>query len=105
MHNHVRYRCLLLSIAWVLGQDKRFRDEYAARQEQRLGDLRTGFRSLVAAGELRVMTRAEEDHLVACCSLISRGWVVESMASGHDLSERIPHYLTMLQRTVGAHRN
>lgn len=100
MRNHVRFRCLLLSITWVLGQDKRFRDEYAARQEQRLGDLRTCFRSLVASGELRAMTRTEEEHLVACCSLISRGWVVESLAGGHDLEARIPHYMAMLRRIV-----
>lgn len=101
MRNHVRFRCLLLSITWVLGQDKRFRDEYAARQEKRLEDLRACFRSLVATGELQALKRAEVDHLVACCSLISRGWVVESLAGGHDLEARIPHYLTLLQRTIG----
>lgn len=104
LFNHVRYRCLLTSITRALERDPQMRRGYAARQEQRMNDLRACFRSLVAAGELRRLTKVEEGHLVASCSLISRGWVVEAVASGYDPADRIPHYLGMLRMIVGTYR-
>ncbi|HMQ75586.1 MAG TPA: TetR/AcrR family transcriptional regulator [Flavobacteriales bacterium] len=104
LSNHVQYRCLLTSITRALERDPQMRRGYAARQEQRMNDLRACFRALVAAGELRRLTKAEEDHLVASCSLISRGWVVEAVASGYDPADRIPHYLGMLRMIVAVYK-
>ena len=100
LRNHIAYRSLLLSMARLLSQLPRVKAQYRATQEKRLADLRACFRALIAKGELRSMGKADEDHLVSCCSLISRGWIPETLAAGYDPEERIPHYMNMVRRLV-----
>ena len=100
LRNHIAYRSLLLSMARLLSQLPRVKAQYRTTQEKRLDDLRASFRSMVAAGELRELTDEEEDHLISCCSLVARGWIPETLASGHDLDERIPHYIDMVRRII-----
>ncbi len=100
LRNHIAYRSLLLSMARLLSQLPRVKAQYRTTQEKRVDDLRASFRSMVAAGELRELTDEEEDHLISCCSLVARGWIPETLASGHDLDERIPHYIDMVRRII-----
>lgn len=100
LRNHIAYRSLLLSMARLLSQLPKVKAQYRATQEKRLADLRACFRAMIAAGELRKLTIAEEDYLISCCSLVSRGWIPETLAAGYDLGERIPHYLDMVRRLM-----
>jgi len=100
LRNHIAYRSLLLSMARLLSQLPKVKAQYRATQEKRQADLRASFRSLVAAGEFRKLTIAEEDYLISCYSLISRGWIPETLAAGHDLEERIPHYNSLLRKVI-----
>ncbi|MBK7085045.1 MAG: TetR/AcrR family transcriptional regulator [Flavobacteriales bacterium] len=104
LRNHIAYRGLLLSMAWSLSALPKVRTLYRATQEKRQSGLRACLRALVSAGELRSLTTAEEDFLIACCSLISRGWIVESLAAGFELEERIPHYIALLNKLLLPYR-
>ena len=105
MGHHVRYRSLVLNVAPLLVRMPKARADYKVRQQRRQDMLRAAFRALVKAGALRAMTTDEEDHLISICSLIARGWVPETLASGHKLEERIPHYIAMLRRTIEGFRS
>ena len=100
LRNHIAYRSLLLSMARMLSNLPKVKAQYRATQEKRQADLRGGFRSLVVAGELRSLSPAEEDYLISCFSLISRGWIPETLAAGYDLEERIPHYNSLLRKVI-----
>jgi AcrR family transcriptional regulator len=100
LRNHIAYRSLLLSMARLLSNLPKVKAQYRATQEKRQADLRACFRALVAAGELRSLSTADEDYLISCCSLVSRGWIPETLAAGHDLEGRIPHYLSILRRII-----
>ncbi|MBK8225779.1 MAG: TetR/AcrR family transcriptional regulator [Flavobacteriales bacterium] len=100
LRNHIAYRSLLLSMARLLSQLPKVKAQYRAIQERRRIDLRGCFRSLVVAGVLRSLSRADEDYLISCYSLISRGWIPEALAEGHDLEERIPHYNSLLRKVI-----
>lgn len=100
LRNHIAYRGLLLSMARLLSQLPKVKAHYRTTQEKRQADLRACFRALVDAGELRALTAAEEDYLISCCSLISRGWIPETLAAGHDLEERLPHYNDLLRKLI-----
>ena len=54
LRNHIAYRSLLLSMARLLSQLPRVKAQYRTTQEKRVDDLRASFRSMVAAGELRL---------------------------------------------------
>ncbi|MBK6626583.1 MAG: TetR/AcrR family transcriptional regulator [Flavobacteriales bacterium] len=100
LRNHIAYRSLLLSMARLLSQLPKVKAQYRATQEKRQAALRACFRSLVAAGELRALSIAEEDYLISCCSLVSRGWIPETLAAGHDLEERVPHYNALVRKLI-----
>jgi len=100
LRNHIAYRSLLLSVARLLLQLPKVKAQYRATQEKRQADLRACFRTLVTAGDLRSLNSAEEDYLISCYSLISRGWIPETLAAGHDLEERIPHYKSLLRKVI-----
>ncbi len=105
MRQHVRYRALVLHLAPLLSRMPGLSAHYKVRQQRRQDMLREAFRALVRAAQLRPMTTDDEDHLIAICSLIARGWVPETLASGHKLEERIPHYIAMLRRTIHGFRS
>lgn len=100
LHNHIAYRSLLLSMARLLSQLPKVKAQYRATQEKRQAALRACFRSLVAAGELRALSIAEEDYLISCCSLVSRGWIPETLSAGYDLEERVPHYNMLVRKLI-----
>lgn len=100
LRNHIAYRSLLLSMARLLSQLPRVKAQYRATQEKRQTDLRACFRALESAGDLRALSRGEEDYLVSCCSLVSRGWIPETLAAGYDLEERVGHYLDLVKRVM-----
>ena len=104
LRNHIAYRGLLLSMARSLSALPKVKTLYRATQEKRQTGLRACFRAMTSAGELRVLTTEEEDFLIACCSLISRGWIAESLAAGFELEERIPHYIALLTKLLLPYR-
>ncbi|MCB0769647.1 MAG: TetR/AcrR family transcriptional regulator [Flavobacteriales bacterium] len=97
MRNHIAYRGLVLSMARILSALAQTRAEYQSIQEGRLLGIRACLQGLVANGLLVPLTRVQQEFLVSCISLISRGWMVESLAGGYDLEERIPHYLGLIR--------
>lgn len=105
LRNHIAYRSLLLSMAQLLTRLPRVKAQYRATQEKRQAALRACFRALVDAHELRALAVEEEDFLISCCSLISRGWIPEALVAGHDLEARIPYYMAMLRRIVDPHQS
>ncbi|MCB0793775.1 MAG: TetR/AcrR family transcriptional regulator [Flavobacteriales bacterium] len=104
MRNHIAYRGLVLSMARVLSALPQTRAEYRVIQEGRLTGIRACLHGLIAAGQLVPLTLVQQEFLVSCISLISRGWVVESLAGGYDLEERIPHYLGLIQGLLWPYR-
>jgi AcrR family transcriptional regulator len=104
LRNHIAYRSLLLSMARLLSNLPKVKAQYRATQEKRQADLRACFRALVAAGELRSLSTADEDYLISCCSLVSRGWIPETLAAGHDPEGRIPHYNSLLRKVINPYR-
>ncbi len=97
LHNHITYRCLLLSMPHLLTQWPKLTAFYQTTQAHRKDDLRTRLRALVRGGALRRLSPREMDYLVSCCSLISRGWLVECVASGHEPQTRVKHYVRLLE--------
>lgn len=104
MRNHIAYQGLLLSMARMQTALPRVRAQYRALQAQRLEGLHACFRSLVEAGELRPLTAEGSDFLVSTFSLISRGWIPESLAAGYRLEERVPHYLQLFAQLLRPYR-
>jgi AcrR family transcriptional regulator len=97
LRNHIAYRGLLLSMGRMMSALPKVKAQYRATQAKRVASLRACFGSLAEAGELRPLARNDVDFLVSCCSLISRGWVAESLAAGFDLEARVSHYVALLR--------
>lgn len=97
LRNHIAYRGLLLSMGRMMSALPKVKAQYRATQARRVAGLRACFRSLAETGELRPLARNDVDFLVSCCSLISRGWIAESLAAGFDLEARVDHYVAMLR--------
>ncbi len=98
-HNHVKYRCLMLSFVHVMQQNpiiaKRYSKIQSARNE-------TWFKNILALREEKYISAdtGEIDFLVSTIGLIARFWISEAAISFKNLSEeqQLQHYTRMIAR-------
>ncbi len=98
-HNHVKYRCLMLSFVHVMQQNpiiaKRYSKIQSARNE-------TWFKNILALREEKYLSAdtGEVDFLVSTIGLIARFWISEAAISFKNLSEeqQLQHYTRMIAR-------
>jgi AcrR family transcriptional regulator len=96
--NHVKFRCLLLSVVHLMRQNKHMAAAYKKTQTERNATIRKNLQVLAAGGYLKIKDDAEMDYLVSSVSLISRFWISEATVSFRQLSTeaQIHHYLTLI---------
>lgn len=101
-HNHLKYRCLLLSFVHLMEQNKQISARYKKTQNDRNAMLRSNLKVLEKSGYLRVDDEKEIEFLVSAIALIVRFWISEAMVSCHHLKpeEQIRHYVSMIGRLM-----
>jgi|GEM_PF-597333 len=101
-HNHVQYRCLLLSIVHVLDQNKVMQAKYGDTQNVRNATLQSKVEALIQGGYLHVPEASDVEFLISNLSLISRFWISEAAVSYRHLStdDQIRHYLAMVAKLL-----
>jgi AcrR family transcriptional regulator len=100
--NHVKFRCLLLSVVHLMQQNKHMAEEYKKTQNVRNATIRSNLQVLTDAGYLRVTDETDLEFLVSGISLISRFWISEAAVSFRKLStdQQIHHYLSLLAKLL-----
>jgi AcrR family transcriptional regulator len=100
--NHVKYRCLLLSIVHLMEQNKVMSIKYKETQARRNATLKSNIEVLARSGYLRVKDDDEKEFLVSALALISRFWISEASVSFRHLSsnEQINHYLSIIAKLL-----
>jgi len=101
-HNHVRFRCLLLSFVHVMEQNKRLAASYKKNQKTRNAAIKSNIDTLNKAGFLKIRNEEEQDFIASALSLISRFWVSEATVSLRHLNteQQIKHYLQLVARLL-----
>lgn len=101
-HNHLKYRCLLLSFVHLMENNKKISARYKKTQADRNATLRSNLMVLASSGYLSIQTENEIDFLVACIAIIARFWISESVVSFKHLKpeEQLRHYVGMIARTL-----
>ncbi|MDQ3101197.1 MAG: TetR/AcrR family transcriptional regulator, partial [Bacteroidota bacterium] len=97
MKNHIRYRCLPLSLPWLLTQLPKVKAYHQETRKLRQNELALTIDNLVDAGAMRKLTKEERSYLIGSFSLISRGWLGESMISNGKPESRIEHYIRLIE--------
>ena len=97
-HNHVRFRCLLLSVVHLLKQNRHMDAAYKKTQDIRSTTLLANLKELVKEGYLLIEEKKEMEILVSTLSLISRFWISEAAISNRALSteKQIDYYLNLI---------
>ena len=100
--NHVKYRCLLLSVVHLMKQNKHMAETYKQTQKERNAAITSNLQVLVQEGYLNMSTEKEMELLVFSISLISRFWISEAAISYYDLTteEQIRRYLTLITKLL-----
>jgi AcrR family transcriptional regulator len=96
MRNHTKYRFLMLGLPRLLQQMPKLRSAFLNTQTKRQDDLQQCLDHMVAAGTLRPLSAADREYLISILSLVSRGWLVESVVSGHSPKDRTGHYVELI---------
>jgi len=101
-HNHLKFRCLLLSFVHLMDQNKRMSVRYKKTQSDRNATLRLNLKTLVKSGYLKIDEEKEIEFLVAAIALIVRFWISEATVSLRHLTsgEQINHYVAMIGRLL-----
>ncbi len=101
-NNHVRFRCLLLSVVHLMTQNKHMAVAYNNTQQVRNATMYLNLQALDRAGYLKSKEEAEMQFLVSGISLISRFWISEAAISFADVSiqKQIHHYLSLLSKLL-----
>lgn len=96
--NHVRFRCLLLSVVHLLKQNKHMASSYKKNQDIRNSTIVANLRELVNGGYLVIKEPDEMNLLVSTLSLISRFWISEAEISNRDKStqKQIYYYVKLI---------
>ena len=100
--NHVKYRCLLLSVVHLTKQNRHMAETYKKTQSVRNATLTANLQVLANAGYLNVQDEAAMEFLVSGISLVSRFWISEAAISFRSLSaaEQMQRYLTFITRLL-----
>jgi AcrR family transcriptional regulator len=96
--NHIRFRCLLLSVVHLLKQNKHMASAYKKNQGVRNATILANLKELVSGGYLVVEETDEMNFLVSTLSLVSRFWISESEVSNRQWStqKQILYYLKLI---------
>jgi AcrR family transcriptional regulator len=99
-HNHMQFRCLMVSFVHVMTQNKIVAERYKKTQEHRSGTNQANLLHLVKRGYLRKEVENEIDYIVNMLALIARFWVSEATVSMADKTpkEQIRHYSITLAK-------
>ncbi len=96
MKNHIKFRCLPLSMPHLVGRLPKMRQHLVRTRGKRKNELRIMVEKLSAMGVLKRLQNDELEYLVGSLSLISRGWLTETVSEGHRPETRIEHYLSLI---------
>ena len=93
--NHVRFRCLLLSVVHIMQQNKHLAAAYKKTQSRRNSTLQSNLKVLEKEGYLKIEYGEQMEFLVSNLSLISRFWISEAAISFRQMNEpdQIRYYL------------
>ena len=98
-HNHVKYRCLMLSFVHIMARNPIISKRYSKIQSRRN---ETWFNNIQALKKGKYISAEikEIDFLVSTISLIARFWISEAAVSYKGLSEpqQLQHYMQMIAR-------
>jgi AcrR family transcriptional regulator len=98
--NHVKFRCLLLSVVHVLSQNKNMASTYKKTQASRFADLRSNMEVMEKSGYLKFEEDADKEFLITSISLVSRFWISEASISfrNWNTDKQVSFYLEMIAR-------
>ena len=96
--NHVRFRCLVLSVVHLLKQNKHMAAAYQKTQNIRSSAIRSSLKVLVRDNYLIIDEKVEMEFLVSMLSMVSRFWISEAAVSNQqwDTQKQISHYLKLI---------
>jgi AcrR family transcriptional regulator len=99
--NHIRFRCLLLSVVHLMKQNRHLAAEYQKTQSQRNASMRASLQALEKEGYLKLEDEGDLEFLVSGISLISRFWISEAAISFQKKEEEMMnHYLLLITRLL-----
>ena len=101
--NHIKFRCLLLSVVHLMQQNKHLAVTYKQTQQVRNATLKANLQALEQGGYLKLKEENELVFLVSTLSLISRFWISEaaiSLGQTHA-AEQVQHYLLLVTQLFG----
>lgn len=100
--NHIKFRCLLLSVVHLMKQNKHMAAAYKNTQKVRSYTIKSNLLVLEREGYLKPKDETEMEFLVSTISLISRFWISEAAVSFDGLStkEQIDHYLLLISKLL-----
>ena len=93
--NHVKFRCLLLSVVHLLQQNKHLAAAYKKTQSARNSTIQSNLAVLQKGGYIKIDYDEQMEFLVSNLSLISRFWISEAAISYRQMNEsdQIRYYL------------
>ena len=99
-HNHLKYRCLMLSFVHLLERNPIIAKRYGKIQSKRNETWANNVLALQKGKYITTANQQEIDFLVSTIALIARFWISEAAISYKDKSEevQIDHYLRMIAR-------
>lgn len=97
-HNHIRFRCLMLSFVHVITQNKQVAASYKKTQDVRASTLASNVNVLESTGYLKLEDKSVTDFLVGNLSLINRFWISEAVISMKNMSKevQVAHYMGLI---------
>ena len=101
--NHIRFRCLLLSVVHLMQQNKHLAVTYKQTQKSRNATLKANLKALEKGGYLKLKDESELSFLVSTLSLISRFWISEaSISLGKTYAaEQVRYYQLLVTQLFG----
>ena len=93
--NHIKFRCLLLSVVHLMQQNKHLAAAYKKTQSLRYSTIQSNLAVLEKGGYLKVEYEEQMEFLFSNLSLVSRFWISEAAISFRQLSEseQLRYYL------------
>ena len=100
--NHIKFRCLLLSVVHLLKQNKHMALSYEKTQVQRKATLTSNLRVLNDAGYLHIQDDTDLSFLVSSISLISRFSISETAISFRKspAEDQVHHYIFIITKLL-----
>lgn len=99
-HNHLKYRCLMLSFVHLMERNPLIAKRYSKTQVRRNETWELNIQALRNGRYLKTKSQSDVDFLVSSIAFIARFWISEARISYKDLDEetQIRHYLGMVAR-------